>query len=140
MSISSSASSPQIEVSALSRLINLPVQPLAVKWQVSNVIPKHSTELGPNDWGVVALLELKKEDIEKLTANTSSTPASLPAYLVQAWLVNIVQSKFTLDPTGKFYTPQVAILDAEQFQKSPLLSGAAFVISEHEILVYLQTQ
>lgn len=140
MSPSSSTSSPQTEFAALDRLITLPVQPVAVKWQVSNVASVQSTGLGPNDWGIVALLEVQKADLEKLSVNKTSNAATLPAYLVHPWLADIIHSKFTLDADGKFYTPQVTVIDAEQFYKSPLLSGAAFVISDTEVLVYLQTQ
>ena len=139
--MSTNSSQPQTEIATLERLINFPVKPVTVKWQVNNVVVGQSTAPGPSDWGVVALINVKEEDLKILTAKTSpNTAASMPANAVQPWLAEIIKSKFKLDETGKFYTSQVATLNAEQFFKSPLLSGAAFVVSGNEILVYLQTQ
>lgn len=139
MSISSS--SPQTDIAALERLISLPVQPVTVKWSLGKVVAGQSTAIGPDDWGVVALISLNEEDLNVLSQTPSpATATGLPAYLIQPWLTDIVQAKFKPDSTGQFYIPQTASLKAEQFYKSPLLSGAAFAISNNEILVYLQTR
>lgn len=139
--MSTTSSQPQTELATLERLINLPVKPVAVKWQVNNVVAGQSTAPGPNDWGVIALINFKEDDLQTLTTKPSpTTAAGVPANAALPWLAEIIKSKFKLDETGKFYISQVTTLDAEQFYKSPLLSGAAFLVSENEILVYLQTQ
>jgi hypothetical protein len=135
-----STSSADLELAELNQLINLPIKPIRVKWEINKVsVP--SGKLDADDWSLVARMEVEKKDLKILT-NTPlpNKVIKLPQYAVEPWMEDILASKFKLDKTGEFYTPLATVLSAEQFYRDPLLTGAIYLISETEILLFLQTE
>ncbi len=133
------ASSTDAELLKLKELINLPVKPIWVKWEMTRVT-EPSGKLGTDDWSIVARMTLEKDDIKILT----NTPLpikviKLPAYTVKPWMEDIIASSFKLDDAGD-YKPLGTTLSAEQFYRDPLITGAIYMISETEILLFLQTE
>jgi hypothetical protein len=135
-----STSSADSELVELNQLINLPIKPIRIKWEINKVaVP--SAKLDTDDWSLIARMEVEKKDLKILT-NTPlpNKVIKLPQYAVEPWIGDILASKFKLDETGEFYTPLGTMLSAEQFYRDPLLTGAIYLISETEILLFLQTE
>ena len=128
------------EVTKLEQLINLPVKPVWIKWEVTKVT-KPVGKLGTDDWSIVARMALDSGDIKILTVTPLPNKiVKLPAYAVKPWMEDIIAANFKPDETGDFYIPQGTMLSAEQFYRDPLLTGAIYMISETEILLFLQTE
>lgn len=133
------ASSVDAELLKLKKLINLPVKPTWVKWEL-NKVTEPTGKLDTNDWSIVARMTLEKNDI-KILANTQLPikVIKLPTYAVEPWMEDIIASSFKLDENGE-YKPLGTTLSAEQFYRDPLITGAIYMISETEILLFLQTE
>ena len=133
------ASSVDAELLKLKEIINLPVKPTWVKWEL-NKVTAPTEKLDTNDWSIVARMTLEKNDI-KILANTQLPikVMKLPAYAVEPWMEDIIASSFKLDENGE-YKPLGTTLSAEQFYRDPLITGAIYMISETEILLFLQTE
>lgn len=135
-----STSSADPELAELNQLINLPIKPIRVTWEINKVaVP--SAKLDTDDWSLIARMEVEKKDL-KIITNTPlpNKVIKLPQYAVEPWIDDILAAKFKLDETGEFYTPLATVLSAEQFYRDPLLTGAIYLISETEILLFLQTK
>lgn len=131
------------DLETLKKLLLFPFKPLSSKWQVVALSQYNSAtfNLGPDDWGIIALLELSSEDLEKLKAMKPSVEVvHVPKRLVPSWLTDVLNTNFTISDTQDFYVPSCPVLTAEPFFKSPLLSGSAFLVSDKQILIYLQTR
>ena len=128
------------DVVELQKLINLPITPTKVVWEI-NKVTEPSSKYDREDWSVVARMELTEKDFKIL----SNVPMPIkvikfPKYAVEPWMEDIIATKFKPDDTGDFYTPRGTVLSAEQFYKDPLVTGAIYMISETEILLYVQTE
>lgn len=135
--VTSGASS---DVTELEKLINLPIKPLSVMWEM-NRVTEPSSKYDREDWSVVARMELTEKDF-KILSNVPmpNKLIKFPKYAVEPWMEDIIASKFKLDKTGDFYRPLGTVLSAEQFYRDPLVTGAIYMVSETEILLYLQTE
>lgn len=133
------ASSTDAELIKLKELINLPVKPAWVKWEL-NKVTEPTGKLDTNDWSIIARMTLEKNDI-KILANTQLPikVMKLPAYAVEPWMEDLIATNFKLDENGE-YKPLGTTLSAEQFYRDPLITGAIYMISETEILLFLQTE
>lgn len=139
VSSSSSVSSVSPEVAGLEQVINLPVKPLSLTWE-TNKVTERLGKLDTDDWSVVARMELSEKDLKLLsTVPLPNKVTKLPAYTVEPWMKDIIDTKFKLDETGHFYIPQGTMLSAEQFYQGSLITGAVYMISDTEVLLFLQT-
>lgn len=138
--MNSPASNVQTDLTTLKRLINFTVTPISAKWESSQVTNTQSTAPGPDDWGLVALIELSDADMQKLRAQTEPAPGiGLPTYLAKPWLQKTIDTVFYLDKDSKYYLSKAKSTSAAEFSKEPLTTGGVFFISDNEILLYLQT-
>lgn len=139
-SSSSIASSTDAELMKLEQYINFPVEPLRVQWAMKKVTEPVG-KLGVEDWSIVARMQLNEKDM-KILANVPlpNKIIKLPKYAVEPWMDDVVATKFKLDKSGQFYRPLGIMLSAEQFYKDPLVTGAIYMITDTEILLFLQTE
>ncbi|PUA27918.1 MAG: hypothetical protein B0W54_15505 [Cellvibrio sp. 79] len=133
------ASSVDAELLKLKEIINLPLKPTWVKWEL-NKVTEPTGKLDTDDWSIIARMTLEKNDI-KILANTQLPikVMKLPAYAVEPWMEDLIATSFKLDENGE-YKPLGTTLSAEQFYRDPLITGAIYMISETEILLFLQTE
>lgn len=133
------ASSTDAELIKLKELINLPVKPAWVKWEI-NKVTEPTGKLDTDDWSIIARMTLEKNDIKILTNTQLPIKVmKLPAYAVEPWMEDLIATSFKLDENGE-YKPLGTTLSAEQFYRDPLITGAIYMISETEILLFLQTE
>lgn len=128
------------DITELEKLINMPVRPTRIIWEM-NKVTEPSSKYDREDWSVVARMELTEKDF-KILSNVPmpNKVIKFPKYAVEPWMEDIITTKFTLDDSGDFYIPRGTVLSAEQFYRDPLVTGAIYMISETEILLYVQTE
>ncbi|TKB23481.1 hypothetical protein FCL47_22255 [Desulfopila sp. IMCC35006] len=114
------------DISVLAKLIDLPMTPKSVRWQVLD--PKHGQgDLGPNDWVLVAVMELENGQAEQLASQSTPVAASdkiidpLFQSLMAAELNGLVADLLAEHPAPEWRS-------ANQFFRQPLLNGI-FVLS-----------
>lgn len=124
------------DIQQLARFISLPATPTHAQWQVLEA--GRQDGLGPNDWGIVAVLTFSADDAAKIiTADTvrpMPEPLNLPAL---DWFSDDVHRH--LEPNGgDGYRYQGPSIPADAFFSSPLLNGYAAPLGESgKILLYL---
>lgn len=135
----SSSALTETDSARLNQFINLPVEPLWIKWEINKVtLPADKLDTG--DWSIIARMELSEKDVKFLaTVPLPNKVTKLPAYTIEPWVQDIIDTKFKPDETGDYYIPQGTMLSAEQFYRDPLITGAVYMISDTEILLFLQT-
>lgn len=139
-SLPSSLPSADGDIVGLKQYINLPVEPSRVVWAM-NKVTEPAGKLTTEDWSIVARMELTKEQLKVLTnVPLPNKVVKLPAYTVEPWMEDVIANKFKLDKSGKFYKPLGTMLSAEQFFNDPLVTGAIYMITDNEILLFLQTE
>jgi hypothetical protein len=120
------------DTARLSRFINLPYQPVSVRWQTTQ-------RPGGNDWSLTALLELKPEDVRGLMKSaTKLGPGRIDRAELKAWFPSSLKERYGGEP-GDSIPVEAAHIDAAPFfavDRSPLVHGDALVFEE-EALVYL---
>lgn len=139
-STSSAASSTDADLIKLEQFINLPVQPVRVQWAM-NKVTEPVGKLGVEDWSIVARMELDEKDLKILTnIPLPNKVVKLPKYAIEPWMDDVIASKFKLEKSGQSYRPLGIMLSAEQFYRDPLVTGAIYMITDTEILLFLQTK
>lgn len=131
---------PSTDLATLGRLINMPIVPTAARWQTNSLVTAPSPAPGPNDWGLVAVLEMDEDELSQLLAKSSATgQMSLPESLVSPWVREKLGSKLERDASGGYFRVEGQALEAGSFTKSPLLKGSIVPVSSNELLVFLYT-
>lgn len=130
----------QTDLTSLKRLMTLPAEPVSVKWSNANLVENIGQSPGPNDWGLLALLEYETPIVNELLAKQITLKAaSIPTTLPLAELVD-AHRHFKIDGNKPYFVFEGEAKEATLFFKEPLLRGAVFLLDEHNMLVYLHTQ
>ena len=130
------------DLTALARLIAWPETPRAAQWEVVQPAAGASSGLGPQDWALVAVLDLPPGGRQRLLAKatpTSGDSATLTAALVRPWFPPALRSR--LQPLAQGgYSLGAPPLSAEAFFSSPLNQGFVLPWGEGEqVLLVLYT-
>jgi len=131
------------DVKQLRKFIQLPKEPVTVKWQSGDVVATSDQSVpGPKDWGLVAVLEFKPNDISELivlsNVKEQSRAASLPENFMWDWVEQVLDAKSK--KINNFYKIDGAARNADIFVRTPLLNGYWVEFKENTILLYLYTR
>lgn len=133
---------PENDAESLARLIELPIAPAKVVWETREF--GKGAGFGPEDWGIIAVLEFSPAVFEQVTelapASESSTRAELPTLFAPKWLQDACDLEVD-ESSPKSYLVKGVRRDPRAFAKSPLLQGFCVVCEGHSKLVlFLHTQ
>lgn len=132
------------DVALLKKLIELPKEPLTVKWQTGDTVTPQSQSLapGPTDWGLIAIIEFKSNDLAELVSSTAAVTnkkaAILPENLMWDWVKQALGT--SSKKADKYYTLDGTPRNVDIFSRSPLLHGYWIQLEDNSILLYLETQ
>lgn len=131
---------PKTDIVALSRFIQLPIQPVSVLWQTAD-ITNNTNSPGPKDWALLALVEFKQDELVALhnKVGQHKGPVQIPTSQFHGWLPDDIKDKFSMDENNLFYSTSMEAKEAEAFALSPLLNGFYVQVNENRILLYLYT-
>ena len=114
------------DISMLAKLINLPVTPKSVRWQVLE--PKRGQAgFGPSDWMLVAVMDLENGQAEQLSSQ--SVPVAAADKLIDPFfrsLLTVELNNMVVELLESYPAPEWCV--ANQFFRPPLLNGV-FVLS-----------
>lgn len=125
----------------LSRFIKFPIQPKSVQWQILTSSQEQGG-LGPDDWGIVAVLGFSPEDKQKIieTSNSINVDTTFPSSFILDWFPVGVRSLFA-EAGGHGLRLKAAPKDAVLFYNSPLINGFFVPANDDEhLFLYLFTQ
>lgn len=132
------------DIQELSRLIKLPFPVKAVQWQV--LTPGASqTGLGPNDWGLLAVIETTPEERKIFLAQTEAVKIDpvFPHNWVREWFPPALQALWkpgTVNSAGGTLQLNAQAHDARLFFNSPLQHGYFIPFGDSgQLLLYLFT-
>jgi len=134
-------STAKTDIDQLAKFINLPSQPVAVSWSTADIGLANERSPGPDDWGLVALLEFEKDDLLKMiNASAPSNNHQIPKEMLVPWLIALEKKHFDKTSDDQFLQFTGKTYSAEVFAKSPLINGSAFIIGDTKVLVYMYTK
>ena len=132
------------DVELLRKFIQLPKEPLTVKWQTEDAVPLKSQFLapGPTDWNLVAILEFKPNDLAELTASTDVIDNKEAAVLLENFMRDWVEQALGAGSkkVNKHYSFDGTVRNADIFAREPLLHGYWVQLQDNTILLLLHTK
>lgn len=123
------------ELGNLPKLINLPANPIEVKWKVEE---QHES----NDWSLTAMLKFETRDfqsiLEKSTKHEETMkPKIFNQYLFE-WLPKSIYDQYQKGASSEFIAVDAYQINPEAFvdiNKSPLVNGNIIVFEKENILL-----
>ncbi len=130
------------DLTALARLIPWPEAPQAALWEVVRPAAGQDSGLGPEDWALVAVLDLPPGGRQRLLAQampTGGEAATLTLALVRPWFPPALRNRLQPLATGG-YSLGAPPRSAERFFSSPLNQGFVLPFGDAEqVLLVLYT-
>ena len=131
------------DVELLRKFIELPKAPLSVKWQTGDMVTaQNQSTLGPKDWGLVAILEFKSDDITELAAASGVIENKKTVALPETFMWDWVKPALGVhsEKVNHYYPLEGTARKADVFSRSPLLNGYWVQLQGNTILLYLYTR
>lgn len=126
----------------LATLIQLDVMPQSVQWQTFQKGSSNETDLGPTDWGLVAVLAYDAATISTIQSQLAANPIEYEMFVepgfVQDWFPEAIRNSFAKDASGDYLVVNQPLFQPALFVKSPLNSGYVFV-QDGFVFLYLDT-
>lgn len=126
----------------LATLIQLDIAPQSVQWQTFQKGSSKETDLGPTDWGLVAVLEYDAATLQSIQTQLAANSLDYEMYVepnfVQDWFPEAVRNSFVKDTSSDYLILNQPLYQPTLFAKSPLNNGYAFV-RDGFVFVYLDT-
>ena len=139
----STESTPVTEdIGELGRRINLPVTPLAVRWQVQRIGPSNSGGLpGPSTTRLRALIKFADGDLQTLIRGQTPLAAAglVGEDYFESWFPPSVKEMWASDPATGKYRIKTPLYDAGLFAKASYRIGTFFVTSAGEVCLTLSS-
>jgi hypothetical protein len=132
----------ETDLSKLERFIKLSEKPLNARWQTFQMTGKTTSELGPTDWNLVAILEYDPGTLQKLkdSMEVLTTPAEtfVEANFVKDWFPQAVRDSFVSDPATGYLKLSPTRYKPTLFAQAPLQFGYVF-FADSALFIYLHT-
>ena len=142
-SASNNTSNYSTDMKQFSQLVTLDFVPSGIMWQ-TNEKKYGGSQLGPNDWAIVAVLEYDESVMKELqTVSNETSPLAdifVKREFISDWFPNPIKDSFIEDPNIDYYSIATPVYPPDLFAKSPLLHGYFFIVpGENLVFLYLHT-
>lgn len=128
-------------VKDLEKFVTLPYAPVTAEWQIIEM-GISTIDIGPKDWGIIAVLEFDPTIVEKIVASISQEEIQRDLFVNQefppTWLPSEISNKFVKVEKQNMLMLTTPHYSAKIFYKSPLNQGYVFQTGNF-VFIYIHT-